>query len=148
VIHIKWNVVDSDVCELGCCRLVRSFEAHEGSWMSFELVGRLNFAGLNITKSLKLISQVLLSKMIREVLYVKIAALLRHLVLDGLMFEFAFSLLLVHTLCYVNGLFVTIEHLFVHFFDSFSSASWTVFKIGFIAIVEANKVDISLFFGF
>lgn len=60
MIHVKWDIVDSDVCEFGCCSLVRSFEANEGSWMSLELVDRLDFARLNITKLRKLVSQILL----------------------------------------------------------------------------------------
>ena len=84
VVHVKWNIVDGDVCEFCCCGLIWCLVANKSSWMPLELVSWLNLTRLNVTILGKLRSELLFSKTFWEVLDIKIATLLRHLVLDGL----------------------------------------------------------------
>lgn len=83
MVYVKWYIVDRDVCHFCSCGLIWCLVANKSSWMSLELVSWLNLARFNVTILGELRSELLFSKTFWEVLDIKIAALLGHLVLDG-----------------------------------------------------------------
>ena len=137
-----------------CCETNKCIAVGTNGHTFFQFFSRLrwigklrwigNFQILNLAEGFKELSEVIFSRIVREVFYEQVAPLFGSLELGCFVLDRLDSFSFFHTGRNIKGLFSTRQKLSMHFLKDFLSTPWTVLSVFCVAVAEAKEVDVTL----
>ena len=138
----------SQTCTVWCCETNKCIAVGTNGHTFFQFFSRLrwieNFQRLNLTEGFKELSEVIFSRIVREVFYEQVAPLFGSLELGCFVLDRLISFSFFHAGRNIKGLFSTRQKLPMQLFTGFLSTPWTVLSVFCIAAAEAKEVDVTL----
>lgn len=131
-----------------CCETNKCIAVGTNGHTFFQFFSRLrwieNFQRLNLAEGFKELSEVIFSRIVREVFHEQVAPLFGSLELGCFVLDRLNSFSFFHTGRNIKGLFSTRQKLSMHLFKGFLSTPWTVLSVFCVAVAEAKEVDVTL----